>query len=74
MSKFFTSSTVDDLIELAKKPVDYSSFDDINALHHMRHEASCIIHENDRVSDSVRASLESIVSLINDEIDKSRGL
>ena len=49
MSKFFTSSTVDDLIELAKKPVDYSSFDDINAL-------------------------ESIVSLINDEIDKSRGL
>ena len=72
MSEFFTSSSVADLLKVADKSVDYEGLNDIQSLHHVRNEVNKILAMNNMVSDSVRCTLELLVILVNNEMDKLR--
>tara|TARA_R110002020_G_scaffold470333_1_gene696135 strand:- start:1227 stop:1454 length:228 start_codon:yes stop_codon:yes gene_type:complete len=74
MSEFFKSYSVDEIIDLANEPIDYSKFNDMQSLHHLRAEISSVLYHNKKISDSIRNTLELLVTLINNEMDKSRGL
>jgi len=74
MSEFFKTYTVDEIAELANKPTNYAGFNDMQSLHHMRAELYSVLHMNKNISDSVRNTLELMVTLINNEMEKSRGL
>ena len=70
MSKFFNRMTVDELINMAAEPIDYSSYNDVQMLNHMRQEASLFLYENEKISEHSRKFLEKIVEQINDEKHK----
>tara|TARA_Y100000004_G_C8813144_1_gene368617 strand:+ start:263 stop:502 length:240 start_codon:yes stop_codon:yes gene_type:complete len=70
MSKFFNRMTVDELINMAAEPIDYSSYNDVQMLNHMRQEASLFLYENEQISEHSRKFLEKIVEQINDEKHK----
>ncbi len=72
MSEFFTSSTVGELLELSDKPVDYEGLNDIQSLHHVRNEVNKVLSLNSSVSEAVRCTLELLVILVNNEMDKLR--
>jgi hypothetical protein len=72
MSEFFTSSTVEELLELSDKPVDYEGLNDIQSLHHVRNEVNKVLSLNSSVSEAVRCTLELLVILVNNEMDKLR--
>tara|TARA_R100001510_G_scaffold14470_1_gene11728 strand:- start:759 stop:992 length:234 start_codon:yes stop_codon:yes gene_type:complete len=72
MSEFFTSSSVADLLKVADKSVDYEGLSDIQSLHHVRNEVNKILAMNNMVSDSVKCTLELLVILVNNEMDKLR--
>ena len=74
MSNFFKSYTVGELLEIANEPVDYGSMNDIQSLHHLRNEINNILFQNNKISGSVRNTLELLVNLINNEIETSLGL
>ena len=70
MSKFFNRMTVDELINMAAEPIDYSSYNDVQMLNHMRQEASLFLYENEKISEHSRKFLEKTVEQINDEKHK----
>ena len=72
MSEFFKSSTVKELLELSDKPVDYEGLNDIQSLHHVRNEVNKVLSLNSSVSEAVRCTLELLVILVNNEMDKLR--
>lgn len=72
MSEFFTSSTVEELLELSDKPVDYEGLNDIQSLYHVRNEVNKVLSLNSSVSEAVRCTLELLVILVNNEMDKLR--
>ena len=72
MSEFFTSSTVEELLKLSDKPVDYEGLNDIQSLHHVRNEVNKVLSLNSSVSEAVRCTLELLVILVNNEMDKLR--
>ena len=74
MSEFFKTYSVDEIIELAKEPVNYAGFNDMQSMHHLRAELNNVLYKNENISDSVRSTLELMVTLINNEMEKSRGL
>ena len=74
MSEFFKAYSVDEIIELANEPVNYAGFNDMQSMHHLRAELNSVLYKNENISDSVRNTLELMVTLINNEMEKSRGL
>lgn len=72
MSEFFTSSTIEELLKLSDNPVDYEGLNDIQSLHHVRNEVNKVLSLNSSVSEAVRCTLELLVILVNNEMDKLR--
>jgi len=70
MSKFFNTMTFDEAIKIAAEPIDYSSYNDVQMLNHMRQEAFRFMYDNDKISGHSRKFLEKIVEQINDEKHK----
>ena len=74
MSEFFKTYTVDEIIELSKKPIEYDALNDMQSLHHLRGEINRFLYQNKNISDSVRDTLDLLVVLLNNEMEKTRGL
>ena len=72
--KYFEVSTVAELKELAKEPVDVKLLNDIQVLHHLRNESGKILFENKKISKSVKKQILFIQELINNEMDRVRKL
>lgn len=74
MSEFFKTYTVDEIIELSKKPIEYGDLNDMQSLHHLRGEINSFLYQNKNISDSVRNTLELLVILLNNQMEQIRGL